>query len=422
MSSLRVKPSSLCGVIHVPPSKSHTLRALVFALMAHGSTEIHNFLASPDTDAMIQAVTQLGARVERKENVVHVQGTSGNLIPPKEPIDAGNSGLVLRLIGALSGLLSTATVLTGDASITTRRPLQPLLDGLNQLGASCVSLQGSGYAPARIQGPIKAGHVSISGVDSQPVSALLIATSFLEGETQVFVTNPGEKPWIDLTLSWLDRLKISYRRNGYAHYTLSGKARLAGFSYAVPADFSSAAYPIAAALIAGGEIRVQNLDFSDAQGDKAFIEMLQNLGAKIEMTKNELIVKKSVIRGGKLDVNSTIDMLPLWASLGCFAQDPIEVVGGAIARKKESDRISAIIQELKKMGAHIEERPDGFIVFPSKLRGAKLFSHQDHRIALSLAVAALGADGASEIEQADCTRKTYPNFVEQFRALGAHLE
>lgn len=421
MTHLFVKPSQLKGSFSIPPSKSQTLRAILFGLMGKGKTRVDNFLRSTDTQAMIGAVQKLGGRVEVFESRLEIEGVARKLAPATDVIDAQNSGLVLRLVGALSAFLPTYTVITGDLSIRERRPILPLLEGLAQLGAFARTTRGGPFAPILIRGPLMPGRAEISGEDSQPVSALLIAASFLEGKSEIVVTNPGETPWVDLTLSWLDRLGIRYARNAHHHYTLFGGASYEGFSYSVPADFSTASYPIAAALVTGSSLVLKNLDFCDPQGDKQVIEILQRMGASIELDEKRVVVKKSRLQGARIDINPIIDALPLFAVLGCFAETPTEIFGGKASRHKESDRITAIATELRKMGAVIEEREDGLVIFPAKLSAAHLFSHHDHRIALSLAVAALGANGESRIEEAGCIAKTYPTFRADFAEIGASI-
>ena len=413
-------PLCITGLIHpfaklslrVPPSKSHTMRALIFALMAQGTSVVRGALASPDTEAMLAAIKQLGARVKQCSGYVEIEGTGGAFAQPDAVIDAGNSGQVLRFVGALVALSPHHTVLTGDASVRNRRPVVPLLDGLSQLGAHASAMRETGHAPIAIQGPIAPGRVVIDGADSQPVSALLMATSFLPGPTEIEVRNPGETSWVGLTLHWLKRFGILIEHENYTHYKVPGGATIAPFECTVPGDFSSAAYPLIAALITRSELTLQGLDFSDAQGDKHLIEILQAMGDDIAIDAQEhsVTVRPSKLCGCKIDVNPVIDALPILAVVGCFAEGKTELTGAAVARLKESDRIHTIATELKKMGAHIEERDEGLLIENSPLVGAELFSHHDHRIALSLAVAALGAKGTNTIEEIDCIAKSYPTF------------
>lgn len=404
----------------IPPSKSHTLRALLFGLMGKGKSIIRNPLVSPDTQAMCQAIAQFGATIVCYPDRWEVEGTAGKLKPAEDVIQAGNSGQILRFIAALAALQENYTVITGDHSIRHNRPIAPLLDALTQLGALASSTRLDGYAPIVVRGPIQPGTASLSGEDSQPVSALLIAASFLKGTTEIHVENPGERPWIDLTLYWLDRLGISYENRDYQHYTLFGHADYEGFDIVIPSDFSSAAYPITAALLTSSEITLENIDMSDVQGDKKLIEVLISMGANIEIDsdKKELIVKKgSSLQGQKIDVNDFIDATPILAVIGCFAKGTTEIVGAAIARKKESDRLHAITTELKKMGANIEEKEDGLVITSASLQGAQLKTHDDHRIALSLCVAAAGARGQSHIEGIHCIAKSYPSFLTDLKRL-----
>ena len=425
MKSLLIKKSSLYGNITIPPSKSHTLRSLVFALMAKGTSHITNPLDSPDTCAMIRAIQSLGAKVEKKENTLLVTGATAKVYSSDTIIDSDNSGQVLRFIGALASLTDTYTVITGDHSIRESRPVKPLLDGLLQLGAFAVSTRLNDKAPIIVKGPLKPGTATIDGQDSQPVSALLIAASFLKGKTELHVVNPGEKPWIDLTLYWMDRLGIGYSHKNYKHYILQGNAYYEGFAASIPGDFSSAAYPIAAALVTNSELTLENIDMNDVQGDKKLVRVLLQMGAKIEIDgiKKTLTVKKgSPLQGIKIDVNDFIDAITILAVLGCYASGETEIINGSIARKKESDRIHSIAIELKKMGAEIEERPDGLLIKSSLLKGAHLKSHQDHRIAMSLAIASLGAEGNSVIENVKCINKSYENFANDFQKIGCQMQ
>ncbi len=425
MTKLHICPSSIQGTIAVPPSKSHTLRAILFAAIADGYSEICNFLHSPDTNAMIDAIRLFGAGIEMTGDHLRIRGLSGKLLSAENTIDAGNSGLVLRFIASLAALSPSYTVITGDHSIRNHRPVKPLLDGLTQLGAFAVSSRLDGHAPIIIKGPIQPGSTQLPGEDSQPVSGLLIATSLLPGKTTIEVTDPGEKPWIDLTLHWLKKFGIEISHQNYSRYLVPGFARIDGFSLSIPGDFSSAAFPIAAALVTNSDLTLTNIDMQDCQGDKKLIEVLEQMGAKIDidaMKKTLTVRKNSRLKGREIDVNDFIDALPILSVLGCHAEGTTELINGSIARKQESDRLHAMATELKKMGATIDEKPDGLIISHSPLHGAHLSSWRDHRVAISLAIAALGASSESLIEGTECIAKTYPSFSRDFQTLGARIE
>jgi 3-phosphoshikimate 1-carboxyvinyltransferase len=425
MTQFHITPSAVKGTVVVPASKSHTLRAILFAAIANGTSEIRNFLNSPDATAMIQAMRAFGASIEITADHLRIRGMNNIIGAAENVIDSGNSGLVLRFAGALAALSPSYTIITGDHSIRHNRPVVPLLDALSQLGALATSSRLNGYAPIIVKGPMHPGHAHLSGEDSQPVSALLIAASLLPGKTTLEVTNPGEKPWIDLTLHWLKKFGIEISHTNYERYVIPGHAKLDSFSLSIPGDFSSAAFPIAAALVTNSEVTLTNLDMQDCQGDKKLIDVLLKMGAKIDIdeAKNTLTVRKdSALKGCSIDVNDFIDATPILAVIACHAEGTTEITNASIARKKESDRLKAIATELKKMGANIEERPDGLIISKAPLRGASLLSWHDHRIAMSLSIAALGAQGNTVIDDVECVAKTYPSFAHDFRAIGAAIE
>ncbi len=425
MTKFHILPSSLKGTVAIPPSKSHTLRAIIFAAMAKGESEIRNFLHSPDSTAMIQAMRTFGAKIDIKADHLRISGLSGKLPAAENVIDAGNSGQVLRFVGALAGLSPAYTIITGDHSIRHNRPIQPLLEALSQLGALATSSRLDGYAPMIIKGIMRCGKAQLSGEDSQPVSGMLIACSFLHGKTTIDVTNPGEKPWIDLTLFWLKKLGIDVVCQDYTTYTIAGNAKVNGFNTTIPGDFSSAAFPIAAALVTHSELTLTNIDMNDCQGDKKLIEILQKMGASVEIdhrNKTLHVRKGGKLQGMRIDVNDFIDATPILSVIACYAEGTTEITNASIARKKESDRLHAMTTELKKMGANIEEKPDGLIITHSPLHGAHVDAWHDHRIGMSLSIAALGAKGETLVDGIECIAKTYPGFAHDLRAIGAAIE
>lgn len=419
-----VSQSRLQGEVLVPPSKSHTLRAILFASLATGKSTIHSYLESPDTNAMISACRQLGAKIKKTDLSLIIEGVASSPSTPKNVIDAGNSGQVLRFISAIASLIPGYTVVTGDQSVRENRPISPLLSGINQLGAFAESISGTGYAPVKICGPLLGGVASIEGSDSQPVSGLIMAAAFSSQVSEIHVVNPGEKPWVDLTLAWLDKLNIPYEREGYEVYRLFGNARYSGFDYTVPGDFSSAAFPMVAALLTGSSLTLNNLSMTDVQGDKAIITILKDMGANIEIDEINhqiKVLKSPFLKGMKFDINHCIDAIAILSVIACFALGETQISGAAIARKKESDRISVMAGELRKMGANIKETEDGLIIRQSSLNAAVLESHGDHRVAMALTIAAMTLKSESKINHVECVNKSYPLFHEVMQSLGAHV-
>lgn len=419
-----VRKSQLRGSVKLPPSKSHTIRAILLAAFTKGTSHLHNLLDSPDSACAIQAACQFGAKVTTTSTGLAITGVAGYPRIPSNVIDAGNSGQVLRFAGALSALSIGYTVITGDDSIRSNRPIQPLIDGLNGLQAWAKSSRENGYAPLIVKGPLRAGHTRLEGADSQPVSALLMAAAFTEGQTEIVVDRAGEKPWLALTLSWLDRLSVRYSHQNYDHFVIHGQRERPAFEVTIPGDLSALAFPLAAALVTKSTLQIHHVDIHDVQGDKELIFLLQRMGAAIEIDSRRHILTVSThgnLKGQIIDVNGFIDAVPILAVLGCYAEGETELINAAIARCKESDRLACITAELKKMGAAIEETESGLKVRHSSLRGACVSSYGDHRLAMSLIVAGLGAEGETEVQGIECICKSYPSFIGDLRGIGANI-
>ena len=373
---------------------------------------------------MVSACRVLGADIYEEGTTLIIKGVAGVPKVSSGIIECGNSGQVLRFIPSLIALTDTGVEITGDESIRQLRPVQPLMDGLAQFGATCVSLERKGHAPFMVKGPIFANNIEIDGEDSQPVSALLMAAAFMEGTSEIKVRNPGELPWVNLTLSWFEKLGFSYINNNFETYKVKGGFIPKAFNYCVPGDFSSLAYPLVAALITGAGLTITNVDMADPQGDKYLIGALGKMGAGITYngTNKSLTLKPtSKLKGVDLDINSYIDALPILAVAACYAHGETILRNCAIARKKECDRLSSISIELGKMGAEIIEEDDLLRIMGRPLKGADCLSHKDHRIAMALTIAGLGAKGETNIVDVGCINKSYPGFLQDMAALGAKV-
>lgn len=427
MKTLIVKKSQLAHEIQVPSSKSQTHRAILFGSLAKSKSVVRYPLNSQDSLAMIEACRHLGAKIEIHENHLDIHGVGGKIVGSEDVINAHNSGIVLRFVAAIAALGSQPIVITGDHSIRHQRSMQTMLHSLKQLGAKkAISTREEGFAPIIIQGPIKPGRCQIAdGSDSQNVSPLLIAGAFLDGALEVEVYNPGEKPWIDMTLDWLKRLGVPYQNHHYEKYIVQGIGSYSGFEYTVPGDWSSAAFPIAAALVTQSELTIKNLDIFDLQGDKKIVDIFTQMGARFLIDDKKKTIRVSAgeqLRGVTVDINDCIDAITIIAAVACYAEGETRIVNAAVARQKECDRIACMAVELNKMGAHVQETADGLIVKGAALKGTRVLSHGDHRMAMSLAVAGMGAKGETQIHEAGCMGKTYPSFVTDFQNMGAHLE
>ena len=415
------KTEQLSGEITIPPSKSHTIRAVIIASLAQGRSELLNPLFSEDTKAAIQACERLGAKIEKKSDNLIIEGFGRSPDKPSAVIDMLNSGTSTNLImGILAGLGIEAEI-TGDASLQTR-PVKSLAAALETLGCKIDFTEDNGCPPLKISGRIKGGKVTLdASKSSQYVSSLLIACPLAEQDTEIFVEDPTELPYIEMTLKWLDEQNIKYERDGFNYFRISGNQNYTSFEKSIPADWSSAAFPICAAAITESDVIIKGIDINDVQGDKAIIEYLKDMGADIRLEENGIRVKGGKLQGKKLDINATPDALPALSVMGCLAEGETKLVNVAQARVKETDRIKVMADELKKMGALIEELPDGLLIKKSRLKGTKLSGHHDHRVVMALSIAAMTADEETLIDTAEAVSVTYPNYVKTMRKLGANI-
>lgn len=416
---LTIQPSSINGSIGVPGSKSHTIRGVICGILAEGKSILKFPLESDDTKAATGAAKALGAGVEKFADHWEITGCGGIFRDPGKTIDMLNSGTSLRLFFSAGARQNFPITFDGDSSLRTRK-MATLIQTLESLGCRCTSQNGK--CPVSICGPVKSGKAAVDGESSQFLSSLLFALPFADGEFDLELPFLNEKPYVGITLSWLDFLGIKYEvSEDWLHWHIKGNQKINAFERAIPADFSTAAFPLAAGVLAGGTLELTNLDFNDCQGDKAVFEHFKNMGAQMEYGNTLTIRGGAPLRPGIFDLNATPDALPVMAVAAAFAKGETRLVNAPQARIKETDRIAVMAQELTKMGVIVEELPDGLVIHGTgKVKGSKeLDSHGDHRIVMSLAVAALAAEGSSVIKDAECAGVTYPGFFETFKALGA---
>jgi 3-phosphoshikimate 1-carboxyvinyltransferase len=442
----RVRPRRFSGAVRIPASKSHTIRRLLFAALGEGVSEIDYPLDSLDTRSCLAACRALGAVIsehraldpvcpnppdaEGKRLVRWTVEGRGGAPPPGGPgeaarIDAGNSGTTLFLVLAAAAHVPFPVRFDGDSQIR-RRGAGPLLAALEGLGVHTESE--GGRAPITIRGPWKGGRVSVECPTSQYLSALLIAAPLAPRGviTEIDVPLLNERPYVEMTLAYLDAQGISCERRGdLSWFRIPGGQGYKPLRGPVPADFSSAAFPAAAAAVSGGPVELLGLDSGDTQGDKAFFDVLKTMGCGIRWEEAPgsypvLRVEGGILRGGEFDLNDTPDMLPACAVTAAFAGGDTALINAAHARIKETDRIAVMAAELGKLGVKVTERPDGLIVHGTgKIPGGgRINGHGDHRVVMAFAAAALGARDPVEIGDAECAAVTYPGFWE---LLGAEL-
>lgn len=418
---LLVQKSNLAGQALIPASKSHTIRAVAIAALAAGTSRIINPLVSADTLAAVDACRALGAEITTDGDWV-VKGVAGRPSVPNNVIDVRNSGTTLYIAMGIAALVNGCSVFTGDYQIRNR-PAQPLIDALNDLGADLSSTRANGQPPLVVRGPIKGGVTELDGSKtSQYLTSLLMCCPLAEGDSEIRVTNLTERPYVEMTLAWIEQQGIRVEREGFEVFRVPGGQSYKSFEKQAPGDWSSATFFLCAAAITGSELTLTGLDISDTQGDKAIVNMLRTMGAEIEVAGDEITIRPNQLKGAEFDLNATPDALPAMAVTACFAEGVTRLVNVSQARLKETDRIKVMCEELTKMGGLVRELPDGLEITGGKLLPAEVHGWDDHRVVMALSLAGMGCDGQTRIDTAEAVSVTFPNFVELMGSIGAVIE
>ena len=424
MSDLIIrKTEGLSGKVEAPPSKALTHRAVIAASLSEGRSAIDNPLICEDTEATLRACEMLGAHIEKTGARLLLEGFSRPRTPP-DVIDCRDSGSTIRFLAPLCALVRGISVLTGGESLRNR-PMGPLLEALQQLGVKCGSTRGDDKPPILIFGSgLKGGKATIRGdVSSQFISGLLFATPKAESTTEIQLTTALEsKPYVDLTVNTLKKhgIKVFYE-DDWRFFSIPGAQEYKPFNHRIEGDYSSAAFLMAAAAITDSTVEITGLNSGSLQGDREIVEVLRRMGVKIEVKGDSVFVEgeKGNLKGVSVDVRNTPDLAPVYMVLGCLAEGRTVLQGVKRLRWKESDRVSAMVTELKKMGGQIEEGDNRLVIKgASKLKGAVLSSHGDHRVAMACTVAALSAEGRSVVKGIECISKSYPNFIRDLGMIG----
>jgi len=426
-----VHPSTLCGTVTVPGSKSHAIRAVRLASLADGVSSIHRPPACRDVQAAARAARALGAEVDcSRPDEWRLAGAGGLPVPGDTAVDAGNSGTTLFMATALAGLRAGGTcVFDGDAQ-TRRRSVRSLASAMRRLGAAVEPLagapsSGSGvFCPYRVTGRLRGGEARLDGVVSQPVSALMMACPLAENGTTLAVDRPRERPYLEMTLGWMARLGVSMENApDWSFLRIPGGQRWQSFTYRVPGDWSAAAFPLVAGAFSDGPVSVAGLGDGDGQGDRALLPMLEAMGARIgrETAETVRVRAGSSMRGGSFDLSDTPDLLPAMAVAGALAGGFTRLGNAANARRKETDRVAVMARELSALGAKARTTPDGLLIQGGRLAGGSACGHGDHRVIMALAVAGLHAESPVRIGSAEGVEASFPEFWDSLRSLGARL-
>lgn len=421
-----VKKSSLNGEIKIPGNKSGTARGVIFGSLADGTTILKNPLTNLDSYSIVKMMEALGAEINTEDDSKWIiKGFNGKPKMPSCVLDAENSGTGFYFVLAVCSLINGYSILTGDYQICYR-PAQPMIDAINQLGGKAFSTRDNGSAPIVVKGPIKGGEVSFPGVNSQWMTPFLSVCGLLKEDTIINEKNLLERPYVDMTIGMLEKAGIKIENYNYDKFIIRGNQTFKAFEYELPGDWGSSGYPmIATAITKGSQVTFKGLDINDYAGEKAFVQILKDMGAEIEVIdegKGGIVVKGGTqLNGIEIDCSGTPDAVPILAVLGCAAKGKTILKNIGACRLKETDRAKSIKQELTKMGGKFDETEDSLTIYHSRLEGAKIDGHHDHRIVMATCVAAMIAQGESEISHGEYSAVSFPNFYQLMRKINANI-
>lgn len=405
----------LSATIRVPGSKSLTNRALLIASLASGTTRLTNALFSDDPRYFAKALQTLGFDVQLDEanREMTITGRGGKIPAKHAELFIGNAGTAARFLSAFLALGHGQYILDGDSRMR-ERPIQDLIDALNQLG---VELHATNNCPpvGIFAKGLPGGKVKIAGnISSQFLSALLMVAPYASSPIEIEVTTElNSKPYVDMTVAIMQDFGVQVERQGYEHFIVHPTSYVPITNYQIESDASAASYFFAAPAICSGTVRVENISRESQQGDIAFLDILQQMGCKVEEGNNFIgVTGAQSINGVDVDMRDTPDTAQTLAAIAPFASSPTRIRGIASARVKETDRIHATSTELARLGVRVEEYDDGMTIYPcDKIQSATIQTYNDHRMAMAFSLIGLRVPGIT-IENPSCVSKTFPNFFE----------
>ena len=406
----------LRGEITPPCSKSYAQRALAAALLASGRTTLRGIELCRDTRSAIAAIEALGATVEIiDDNTITIEG---GFAPRTERLNVGESGLAARLFTPIAALADRSICISGEGTLL-HRPMSMMIEPLLELGVEV--RDGGGRLPIEVRGPMRGGRVVVDGsMSSQFVTGLLIALPIAERDTTIEVRGAVSTPYIDMTLDTLERfgIEVMYHEGDYSEFFIEGQQSYQAVDYTIESDWSAAAMIMVAAAIAG-EIRITNLSTLSRQADTAICRALERAGASLVIEENSITVSHRDLEAFTFDATQCPDLFPALVALAAAAEGVSTIYGIVRLRGKESDRGEVLKEEYGKLGIEIELDYDENVmrVVGGKVRAAKVDSHDDHRIAMSLAITALRLDEELEIKNRECVAKSYPSFFADIESL-----
>lgn len=416
---IEIKPvQNLQATITVPGSKSYTNRALLIAGLTDGECRLEKPLVSDDTKYMIRALKAFGISVQEEKEAFIVSGRGGKLSTPEEDIFIGNAGTTMRFLTTFSALVPGKTRLDGDERMR-QRPLADLLHCLTQMGVKAVSANGNGCPPIDIAGgEVPGGEVQLAGdKSSQYLTSILLSAPYFKNDTCIHIQGDlTSKSYANITLDIMKTFGVSVINESYQRFKVKAGDRYNAQTYQVESDWSSASYFLAAAAVTGGEVTLTDINPHSVQGDAQFTSVLEKMGCRVEKKSNTLQIKGNPLKGITINMNNMPDAVQTLAVTALFAEGETVIQGIGNLRIKETDRILALANELTRLGAEVETGEDYLVIRPGDYRGAEIETYDDHRMAMSFAVAGLKIPGI-RIKNPTCVEKSFPDFFQRFANL-----
>ena len=416
---IEIKPAEkIIATVECPSSKSYTNRALLIAALADGTSTIRNPLFSDDTKYMCSALEQFGIQVKQEGHTFVILGTGGQLKCPRSEISIGLAGTTMRFLTTFAALAPGTTHLTGEPRML-ERPIADLLGALNQMGVKARSKQNNGCPPLEIPGGgIPGGYVDLVGDNSsQYLTSILLSAPYFKNDTIINVIgNLTSKSYADITLDIIKDFGVNVKNESYSRFLISSGQTYRATNYAVEADWSSASYFLAAAAITGGEVTLTGLNPDSVQGDAGFTNILEQMGCIIERSPKKIVIKGNPLSGININMNSMPDIVQTLAVTALFAEGETSISGISNLKIKETDRIEALKHELSRLGARVETGKDFLKIHPGIYVPADIETYDDHRMAMSLALAGLKIPGI-RIKNPNCVEKSFPDFFDRFKAM-----
>jgi 3-phosphoshikimate 1-carboxyvinyltransferase len=422
MTKISITPTeNISGEVEIPSSKSYTNRALIIASLIEGEVKIINPLISDDTKVMIGCLKELGIEIKESSGEIRVIGDVGKIRQREYKLNAGLSGTTIRFLLALCCVIPGIKIIQGEESLN-KRPIGELAGALKDLGAKIEYLEKSGYPPLRITSDkLTSDYTRLHGdISSQFFSALLMIAP-LVGKLEIDVIgNQISKPYIDMTIDLMKYFGVKVVNENYKKYIIESGQKYLKKNYTVEADYSSAGYFLAIAVLKKAQLKLRNLTPDSKQADRNFIKILENFGSTIKFEGTDLVISGTGLKPVNIDMENCPDQVQTMAVILAFAKGKSVITGVRSLRIKETERVLALQNELSKMGIKTESTIDTLTIYGGSPRGAEIDTYNDHRMAMAFAVAGTEINGVI-INIPEVVTKTFPQFWERLRSIGVDI-